>query len=144
MKPLDAGPPVRREPAVGSVRPVIDKKALSRLETELGAGEVVEIVTVFLQQGPERMREMREAAGRSDLEGLFGLSHGFKPICGMLGLDRLCRQIEALASDSHQGRTADATERVAAIASEYDQLVDLLHAYCEQKSREKGRSVPPS
>ncbi len=141
MRPFDTRPPVKREPAVDKVQPVIDKKALARLEAELGAGGVVEIVMAFLQQSPERIRDMRDAAERSDLDDLFGLSHGFKPVCGMLGLNRLCQQIEALASDSHRGRAVDAVARVAAIASEYDRLTGLLYAYCEQKSQKKG---PPS
>ncbi len=116
---------------------IIDRNALIKLEMEVGAEGATEIVMAFLHQGPERIKNMCEAAERYDLDNLFGLSHGFKPICGMLGLSRLCKQIETLANDSRYGQKMDAIARVAAIESEYNQSAGLLCSIYEQKSQKK-------
>jgi two-component system, sensor histidine kinase and response regulator len=104
---LPAAPPSVPPPAIEpNVASVLDPVVLDGLR-ELSGGTddfIREVAALYLEDAPHRMREIREAAARSDADGVAAAAHALKSSSGNLGADTvgtLCDEIEA---DSRYGR----------------------------------------
>ncbi len=108
-------------------QPILDQQVISKLNRELGSERMNEVVTLFFEEGSTRIQQIRTAAVQGDLKRLQSLTHAFKPICSMLGLGRLYKQIKILADNSKHKQSIDTATHLSAIEQEYTQAIEALH-----------------
>ena len=121
----------RPEPIMSDSQPVLDHGVIASLR-ELGGeddpGLFVELVNMFLEDTPERMRALSEAMEHSDPLGLERAAHALKSSSanlGALGLSGLFRDIEAA------GREKDLTRAASLVArsrSEFERVQAALRS----------------
>ena len=102
---------------VGTVVVTLDRASLDALE-ELIAGDTVtarEIVHAFVDDAPERVREIRDGVARGDHELARRAAHSLKSNAmtfGALELAAACRELEELARDGRLYGAEDLTARI--------------------------------
>jgi HPt (histidine-containing phosphotransfer) domain-containing protein len=113
--------------------PPIDVSRLRASLVDLGNLSVFrELLTVFLQDTPERVATLQRAAAKGDARGMRHVAHTLKGTCGYIGahrLVRICRELEARTQD---GDLTAAQELVAQLEAEYRRV----HAALEQELTE--------
>jgi HPt (histidine-containing phosphotransfer) domain-containing protein len=113
--------------------PPIDVSRLRASLVDIGNVSVFrELLTVFLQDTPERVATLRRAAGKGDAPAMRHVAHTLKGTCGYIGahrLVRICRELEARAQG---GDLAAAQELVGQLEAEYRRV----HAALEQELEE--------
>lgn len=88
----------------------IDDRALDRLRRQGGHGLLREIVKIFLEDAPSRLREGRAGARSRNLDQTRRAAHSLKSTAGAVGaveLEALCDRIEQLAA-GNDGAAVDA------------------------------------
>ena len=101
---------------------VLDGTALARLEKLGGRALVRQMIELYLANGPERIRALREGAAAGDATRVERAAHTMKSSAGNLGAIRL--QL-----------TADALENVAASGTVDHGMVARLVAQYEESER---------
>jgi HPt (histidine-containing phosphotransfer) domain-containing protein len=113
--------------------PPIDVSRLRASLVDIGNLTVFrELLTVFLQDTPERVATLGRAAATGDARGMRNVAHTLKGTCGYIGahrLVRICRELEAKAQG---GDLAAARELVTQLEAEYRRV----HAALEQELKE--------
>jgi len=106
----------------------IDQDAFDRL-VEMTGGEldfVDELVDTYIEDGRSQVDGLRAALDRGDTEAVVRAAHSLKSSSvnvGALALGDRCRTLEEAARD---GAVADAAGQVAAIATDFDEVVGAL------------------
>lgn len=106
----------------------IDQATFDRL-VEMTGGEldfVDELVDTYIEDGRNQVEGLRAALDRDDTEALIRAAHSLKSSSvnvGALALGDRCRALEEAGRD---GTVADAGDRVAAIAADFDEAVAAL------------------
>jgi HPt (histidine-containing phosphotransfer) domain-containing protein len=88
----------------------IDDRALDRLRRQGGPVLVREIVKIFLEDAPQRLRDGRAGAKAGNLDATCRAAHSLKSTAAALGaveLKAVSERIEQLAADN-QGAAVDA------------------------------------
>lgn len=81
---------------------VIDDTALQRLVRIGGQPFLIEMIDLFLQHAPVRIRAAREALETGDHQALYRAAHSLKSTAGNLGaraLQRVAERVEARAAE---------------------------------------------
>ena len=89
---------------------VIDPAALERLEKWGGARLSNEIIQLFLDNGPSRVEQIREAMNGEDLDVPERGAHSLKSSAANVGarhLQTIASELEAAASDGDLGRVRE-------------------------------------
>ena len=122
------------EAQAGAPTPDFDSQALDRLRRQGGDRLLREIVAVFLEDAPKRIRSGRAGAEGSDLDRTRRAAHSLKSSAGTLGALRLqavSEHIESLAAkrrkaavvellDDWEAAFAGASRRLKAVAGPDD------------------------
>lgn len=96
----------------------VDPAAVQRLQRLGGPGLVLQMIELYLQQGGERMTQLRSAVAASDARQVERTAHAIKSSAGNLGVLALQRVAEALEVLAAQG-VVDA-ELAGRAAAEYE------------------------
>ena len=112
--------------------PVLDGVALERLRRIGGASLVRRMVELYLANGPERVRSLREGAAAGDVARVEQAAHTMKSSAGNLGAVRLQRTAEALEASA--GRGAIDEKLVARLVREYADSAGALRSALEEET----------
>lgn len=80
--------------------PVLDTSQLDDLETSLGGAGLAEIYRLYLSEGPQDIRRLREAIAAGDASATAAAAHRLKGSSSSLGISRVkeaAAALEALA-----------------------------------------------
>jgi CheY-like chemotaxis protein len=128
-----AGPRVSslQAPAAGDTIEVFNRAAaLERLE---GDEELlVELATIFLQESPRQMKQIREALDRSDWEALARAAHTLKGSVGNFAAQSSVEAALNLENAAKSGNPVEAELAYSALAAEIDRLRPALEALVEE------------
>jgi HPt (histidine-containing phosphotransfer) domain-containing protein len=93
-----------------------DDEALGRLRRMISASRADEIFSLYLENTPGRMSEVRDGLARSDLSRVGRALHDMKSSAGMLGaraLERLALEMERDAANGDGAALSAKVERLA-------------------------------
>ncbi|MGC8834997.1 MAG: Hpt domain-containing protein, partial [Armatimonadota bacterium] len=128
-----AGPQVSslQAPAAGDTMEVFNRAAaLERLE---GDEELlVELATIFLQESPRQMKQIREALDRSDWEALARAAHTLKGSVGNFAAQSSVEAALNLENAAKSGNPVEAELAYSALVTEIDRLRPVLEALVEE------------
>ena len=108
-----------------SSSPAIDLGMLRQMRAAQGPDEsdiVAEVVALFLQDAPERLATLRDAAARGDLAAASRVAHTLKGSAGHLGARALTTLCERFERKVRAGAPFDVPFTVGAIAEELDRV----------------------
>lgn len=106
--------------------PLLDPRALERLQEWGGEALVERMIELFFEQGTIRLEELRAAVEVGAMEQAERAAHSLKSSAGNLGAERLRSVAGALEAQAVEGRV-DEVERLAAVlARSYDETVAEL------------------
>jgi HPt (histidine-containing phosphotransfer) domain-containing protein len=108
------------------VQPQIDRHTFEELQQISGADFMSELVGTFLEDGPERIAELRSALSAHDSEVFRRAAHSLKSNGATFGahqLADLARELEALGKE---GRLEGLESRVDELETVYRKVVDEL------------------
>ena len=86
------------------------------------------LIETYIEDGDNKISDLKQALGSADVSALRELSHSFKGAScniGALPLSRLCETVEHLAKD---GQVADIEPLLPGIETEFGVVKDLLTA----------------
>ena len=115
-----------RTAADGASTPVLDRAAIERLRTSMGAGFLDELLSTFVEDSQELVVTMRRAVAHKDIDALRRAAHSLKSNAASFGamtLSGLARDLEAQAKAS---RLDGAGQRVERLAGECELVVRAL------------------
>ncbi len=104
--------------------PIDLEKTLERFENDREL--LREVVSVFVEEAPERSQKIARAFAARDMEQLVRLSHSLKGVCGTMHaepLRELCYQVEMAARAGDAQKVVEGTPVLLAMLSE---LTDYL------------------
>ena len=107
----------------------LDRGMLDNLCEDLGGGTALcEVIETFLEKTPSVIAALRDAANRSDVQGLCRAAHMIKGTSSFLGAQTLSDQCGDIERDGRNGSIADAAARIGAIESSYHKVEAALKA----------------
>ena len=112
--------------ADGASTPALDRAAIERLRTSMGAGFLDELLSTFVEDSRELVETMRRALTHKDADALRRAAHSLKSNAASFGamtLSGLARDLEAQAK---AGRLDGAGQRVERLAGECELVVRAL------------------
>lgn len=110
--------------------PSVDPTALDRL-LEMTGGDPTfldELIQTYLDDAEVQLEAMRRAAEAGVAEDLLRPAHSLKGNSASMGAEVLAERCRELETDARSGRVADAVERVAAAAAEFQRVRSELTA----------------
>jgi HPt (histidine-containing phosphotransfer) domain-containing protein len=121
--------------AAGEIEAAIREKARTWVE-EYGKDFLIELIDVYLEDAPKRLRELRRSLAAGDIEAFIRQAHTLKSSSaevGAAGLSSMARELESL------GR-AGRLDGLAAKASELEQAYGHVHAALRSvRAAQEGR-----
>ncbi len=123
-----------RTRAIPIPQPVLDRSVLDELQAVIGDA-AAQIVTVFLEDAPQLVQQLQQAAQGNDIERLQALSHSLKSSSanvGALSLSAVARRIELEARSGSLQRPAVA---VALLVAEFARARVALTGYLAGQAR---------
>ncbi len=105
----------------------IDGPILAELQ-EIMEDDFGILIETYIEDGGNKISELKQALGSADASALRELSHSFKGAScniGALPLSRLCETVEHLAKDGH---VAEIEPLLPGIETEFSVVKDLLAA----------------
>jgi signal transduction histidine kinase/DNA-binding response OmpR family regulator len=121
----------------------IDQSVLGQLREDLGGDAPVgEVIATFLEKTPPVLAALRDAAARTDADGIRKTAHMIKGTSAMLGartLSERCAEIERL---SRTGSVPDAVTRVKDIQASYEAVEAALKAELAMDGGADGAGEP--
>ena len=115
---------------------VIEGAALERLLRIGGHEFLLEMIDLFLEHAPERVRAAREAAARGDDQGLYRAAHSLKSTAANLGARRLQRVAERVEGHAAAKDTAVVPPLLEEMVTRYEEVRQRLEA---ERKRRSGR-----
>lgn len=115
---------------------VVESAGLQRLIRIGGQEFLLEMIDLFLEHAPQRVRAAREAAGAGDDQGLYRAAHSLKSTAanmGARGLQRVAERVEGRAAAKDMAAVPPLVEEMAA---RYEDVRQRLEA--ERKRRSGG------
>ena len=82
-----------------------------------------ELVGIFIEDGPKRLKALREAMTASDVQQLEQVAHSLKGSAAILGASRLQESALALEEAAHDGCAENGVGLVADIAREIERVL---------------------
>jgi len=105
---------------------VLDPAAVERLRRLGGDEFLVEMIDLFLDNGPKRMAAVRDGLAAGEARAVQRAAHSLKSTAGNLGgraVQQTAQEIETLAAE---GDVAPLGELVAELATRFDALLQRL------------------
>lgn len=117
------------------MRPVVDEQALSRLDRIGGNEFVVEMIELFLENAPQRLRAAREALAGRDVPGLHRAVHSLKSTAANLG----ARQLQGTAEAAEARASEDDLDALPPLLDDLDRLYEEVRSeLTAERDRRKG------
>jgi HPt (histidine-containing phosphotransfer) domain-containing protein len=109
---------------------VFDLNTFSALREWVGDEPEVlgELIALYLEDAPQRLREMRAATEAADAAALQFAAHTLKSTSANMGALALSELSDELESLGREGRLAAAGDRVAQAEAEFDRVKSILEA----------------
>lgn len=104
---------------------VLDRQVLDDLIDIMG-DEYVDLIEVYLEDTPNCIGLMNEAAGDDDIDGLIAPAHSLKSTSANLGAMGLSEMAKAIEFGAREGNLSDVAQKIAAIESEFEQVASEL------------------
>ena len=111
-----------------STEPAIDQTILTELREVMGT-EFISLVRVFLADAPKAIERIQDLAAQKDNAGIAAPAHTLKSTSANLGALILSAQARTLEQESRQGTLADAENRAAALAAEFERVAAALRQW---------------
>ena len=108
-----------------TINPAIDQTILTELREVMGT-EFISLVRVFLADAPKAIERIQDLAAQKDKAGIAAPAHTLKSTSANLGALILSAQARTLEQESRQGTLADAENRAAALAAEFERVAAVL------------------
>jgi HPt (histidine-containing phosphotransfer) domain-containing protein len=111
---------------------VVDPQVLETLRQLDKPGQpsfLGEMIQIFFDDMPPRLRQLRQALDVGDVAEVTQLAHTIKGSCGNFGaecLQTVCRHLEILGRAGELGRAPELVQR---IESEYERVHQALSSY---------------
>jgi len=106
--------------------PTIDPEALARLREWGGERLLVQMIRLFVESTPERVRQIEEGLERGEIELVERGSHSLKSSAANLGAERL-RELSAEVEDlAHRGDLRGAELLLAPLVEEHRKACEAL------------------
>jgi two-component system, sensor histidine kinase and response regulator len=106
--------------------PTIDPEALARLREWGGERLLVQMIRLFVESTPERVRQIEEGLERGEIELVERGSHSLKSSAANLGAERL-RELSAEVEDlAHRGDLRGAELLLAPLVEEHRKACEVL------------------
>jgi CheY-like chemotaxis protein/HPt (histidine-containing phosphotransfer) domain-containing protein len=105
---------------------------LRGLQEDSSPRVVQEVIGTFLKTTPTRLRALREAATRGDVDTLHRAAHSLKGSFGQIRHDETARLAARLESITRGGRLDGAVEIVGALEDEFQRMREVLEAEMER------------
>ena len=115
---------------------IIDQAALKRLEDWGGTKLSNEIVRLFLENGPKRVDQIREAMDDEDLEVPERGAHSLKSSAANVGAQLLQEVAGALESAASEGDLKRVRELVPNLEQAFEQAVQELEVIVKEDGNE--------
>lgn len=115
---------------------VVEVGALDRLLRIGGREFLIEMIDLFLQHAPERIRAAKEALADGDTRALYRAAHSLKSTAGNLGARGLQRVAERVESRAAEQDLETIPPLLDEMARRYEDVRDRLEA--ERKRRSGG------
>lgn len=124
--------PVAADEDDGAREPASPPLDLETLRTELAAvgaeSALDDVVTAYVDDAPNRIEALAEAAGDGDAEALARAAHTYKSSAGSVGAARLHELLQALEGAAREGRLDDALDLLEQTRAEHSRALDWLTA----------------
>ena len=120
--------------------PVLEAAALDRLLRIGGQEFVVEMIELFLENAPERLRAARAAHEQSDHQALYRAAHSLKSTAANLGARRLQHAAERTEARASAKDTVALQPLLDEMNRRYDQVRERLEAERDRRRRAPGRN----
>ena len=114
----------------------IEGAALDRLLRIGGQEFLLEMIDLFLENAPQRIRAARDAVEAGDADGVYRAAHSLKSTAANLGARPLQRLAERLESRAAEGDVEALPPLVEEVARRYEQVRHRLES--ERKRRSGG------
>jgi HPt (histidine-containing phosphotransfer) domain-containing protein len=129
--PASAPEPVMRTSAPGtqaSAAPVLSREIVDDLREIMGE-EFVALVRVFLEDAPQALKKLEQAALKQDVDGLIGPAHSLKSTSANLGALALSDLARTIEHGSRQRTLTDPVGHVAALSREFHRVEGALKGF---------------
>jgi signal transduction histidine kinase/CheY-like chemotaxis protein/HPt (histidine-containing phosphotransfer) domain-containing protein len=129
--PANAAEPVMRTSAPGmqaSAAPVLSREIVDDLREIMGE-EFVALVRVFLEDAPQALKKLEQAALKQDVDGLIGPAHSLKSTSANLGALALSDLARTIEHGSRQRTLTDPVGHVAALSREFHRVEGALKGF---------------
>ncbi len=104
---------------------VLDRQVLNDLIDIMG-DEYVDLIEVYLEDTPNCIGQLAEAADADDIDGLIAPAHSLKSTSANLGAIGLSELAKAVEHGAREGTIGDVAQKLKAIQSEFDQVAAEL------------------
>lgn len=109
--------------------PIIDPEALARLREWGGERLLSQMVHLFLESTPDRIRQIREGLERGEQELLERGAHSLKSSAANLGAERLRLLSEEMEEHAHRGELARAGTLLDPLVEAHEAALGALRAF---------------
>ena len=88
---------------------------------------VVELIDLFIQETPKRLREMRNAATQYDADALAAAAHNLRGCAGSIGAVKMAGLCEKLEENAGRRALQISSRLLKEIETEFDRVRQALH-----------------
>lgn len=113
---------------IGRPDEVLDPTVLDRLTRLGGQAFLIEMIELFLEHAPRRLRSARKALKAGDANGVYLAAHSLKSTAGNLGAHRMQRTAERLEERARNGDLEAAESLLEDLDRRYEPLRGRLEA----------------
>lgn len=121
----------------------LDHEALAQLEGIGGNELVTEMIELFLQNAPRRLKAAREACDGGDLAAMHRAVHSLKSTAGNLGARRLQAAAGAAEARANEKALDAIPPLLDDLGREYRAVRDELEAERDRRQGARGRTEEP-
>jgi two-component system, sensor histidine kinase and response regulator len=117
-------------------QPVVDLAAVRQAMREAGAEDIVDdLVRTFLDDAPNRVAAIEEAAAGGDAAAVGRAAHSYKSAAGAIGARRLAEALRELEMAGKEGNRAALPPLVGNVRSAHDAVLEYLTPEMEHAKR---------
>lgn len=97
----------------------IDQDVIKELQEATGTEFVAELVTTFLEEAPQMIADLKEAAGQEDEDRIRRAAHSIKSNANVFGASALAQVARDIELDGLEAGMAEDNADLAALEAEY-------------------------
>lgn len=126
--PAPAAPAARAAAPVANSAPVLSREIVDDLREIMGE-EFVALVRVFLEDAPQALQKLEQAAAKRDIDALIGPAHSLKSTSANLGALALSDLARTIEHGARQRNLLDPVGTVSALGREYHRVQTALRGF---------------